>query len=194
MLPRNQVDELMFQYYTLLNSLGHRRGQVDGQRYQWYKLPPFRLEEILMKTTIAKNGTKNGKNGKPAPQTQNKSDNKAESKKQRRDRLMVERDAASLELDRLRSQMQVEIEHDSDEGDPDVYEREKLLAVIRTMEDKIESLDYALKALDNGQYGTCERCGNEIGAERLKAIPGATLCVKCKAETEKILKRGFASE
>ena len=90
--------------------------------------------------------------------------------------------------------MQIEIEHDSDEGDPDVYEREKLLAVTRTMEDKIESLDYALKALDNGHYGTCERCGNEIGAERLKAIPGATLCVKCKAETEKILKRGFAAE
>ena len=147
-----------------------------------------------MKTPTIKNGTKNGKNGKSALQTQNKSDSKGESKKQRRDRLMTERHAASSELDRLRSQMQVEIEHDSDEGDPDVYEREKLLAVMRTMEDKIESLDYALKALDNGQYGICERCGNEIGAERLKAIPGATLCVKCKAETEKILKRGFASE
>ena len=88
--------------------------------------------------------------------------------------------------------MQTEIEHDSDEGDPDVYEREKLLAVIRTLEDKMESLDYALKALDSGHYGICERCGSEISAERLKAMPGATLCVKCKAATEKILKRGFA--
>jgi hypothetical protein len=104
-----------------------------------------------MKTSIAKNGTKNGKNDKTAPQTPIKSDNKAETKKQRRDRLIGEREATSLELDRLRSQMQVEIEHDSDEGDPDIYEREKLLAVIRTMEDKIESLDYGLKALDNGQ-------------------------------------------
>jgi len=147
-----------------------------------------------MKTPITKNGTKNGKNGKAVPQTTPKADSKSETKKQRRERLMTEHDAAALELERLRSQMQVEIEHDSDEGDPDVYEREKLLAVIRTMEDKIESLDYALKALDSGQYGTCERCGNEIGAERLKAIPGATLCVKCKAETEKILKRGFAAE
>ena len=147
-----------------------------------------------MKTPIAKNGTKNGKNGKAAPVGATKTDSKSETKKQRRERLMTERDAAALELERLRSQMQIEIEHDSDEGDPDVYEREKLLAVIRTMEDKIESLDYAQKALDSGQYGTCERCGNEIGAERLKAIPGATLCVKCKAETEKILKRGFAAE
>jgi DnaK suppressor protein len=148
----------------------------------------------IMKTPTLKNGTKNGKNGKTAPQAQNKTESKAETKKQRRDRLISERDMASAELERLRSQMLIEIEHDSDEGDPDVYEREKLLAVIRTMEDKIESLDYALKALNSGQYGICERCGNEIGAERLKAIPGATLCVKCKAETEKILKRGFASE
>ena len=37
----------------------------------------------------------------------------------------------------------------------------------------------------------CERCGYEIGAERLKAVPDTTLCVKCKAETEKLIKRGF---
>lgn len=134
--------------------------------------------------------TKNGKNGKALP----KVDAKTETKKQRRDRLNGERELAQLELTRLRGQMLTEIEHDADEGDPDVYEREKLLAVIRTLEDKIESLDYALKALDSGQYGTCERCGSEIGTERLKAMPGTTLCVKCKAATEKILKRGFTQE
>jgi DnaK suppressor protein len=131
-----------------------------------------------------------GKKAKAAP----KVDAKAENKKQRRDRLVSERELASNELNRLRSQMQTEIEHDADEGDPDIYEREKLLAVIRTLEDKMESLDYAMKALDSGQYGTCERCGSEIGAERLKAMPGTTLCVKCKAATEKILKRGFTQE
>ncbi len=139
-----------------------------------------------MKTQI----TKNGKNGKAVA----KFDPKTETKKQRRERLMSERQVAEVELERLRGQMQTEIEHDADEGDPDVYEREKLLAVIRTLEDKIESLDYALKALDSGQYGICERCGSEIGAERLKAMPGTTLCVKCKAATEKILKRGFNQE
>ena len=133
---------------------------------------------------------KGGKNVKAAP----KVDAKTENKKQRRERLIAERDLAAAELHRLRSQMQTEIEHDADEGDPDIYEREKLLAVIRTLEDKMESLDYAMKALDNGQYGICERCGSEIGAERLKAMPGTTLCVKCKAATEKILKRGFTQE
>jgi RNA polymerase-binding protein DksA len=133
---------------------------------------------------------KGGKNAKAAP----KVDAKTENKKQRRERLVAERALAATELNRLRGQMQTEIEHDADEGDPDIYEREKLLAVIRTLEDKMESLDYAMKALDNGQYGICERCGSEIGAERLKAMPGTTLCVKCKAATEKILKRGFSQE
>lgn len=121
-----------------------------------------------------------------------KAEPKAETKKQKRERLIGERAVAVLELGRLREQMQTEIEHDADEGDPDVYEREKLLAVIRALEDKIDSIDHALKALDSGQYGICERCGGEIGAERLKAVPGTTLCVKCKAETEKLLKRGFS--
>ena len=131
--------------------------------------------------------SKNGKNGKAVQRVEPKT----ETKKQKRERLIDEREIAMLELSRLQEQMKTEIEHDTDEGDPDVYEREKLLAVIRTLEDKIVSLNHALKALDQGQYGICERCGNEIGAERLKAVPGTTLCVKCKAETEKLLKRGF---
>ena len=139
-----------------------------------------------MKPQISRNGKQS--------QTVQKIETRSENKKQKRERLIAEREVATLELSRLREQMQTEIEHDTDEGDPDVYEREKLLAIIRTLEDKIESLDHALKALDHGQYGICERCGSEIGAERLKAVPGATLCVKCKAATEKILKRGFTPE
>lgn len=142
------------------------------------------------KTGAAKNGNGNGA-AKPAA---HKPESKTDGKKQKRERLIDERTEAEMELSRLREQMQTEIEHDSDEGDPDVYEREKLLAVIQTLEDKIGSIDDAMKALDQGHYGVCERCGAEIGAERLKALPGTTLCVKCKAETEKMLKRGFVPE
>lgn len=125
--------------------------------------------------------TKTAKNGKT---------HKIEHKKEKKERLLHERADIELELGRLRDQMKVEIEHDIDDGDPDVYEREKMMAVIQTLEDKIGSVDYALKALEHDKYGICERCGAEISAERLKAVPNTTLCVKCKAETEKLLKRG----
>jgi len=139
----------------------------------------------------AKNGISQVKDmGRTPPRAEMK-EVKGESKKQKRERLYAERELAMLELGRLREQMKTEIEHDTEDGDPEVYEREKLMAVIRTLEDKISSIDYALRALDHGQYGICERCGNEIGAERLKAVPDITLCVKCKAETEKLIKRRF---
>ena len=89
--------------------------------------------------------------------------------------------------------MKTEIERDTEDGDPDVYEREKILAVIQSLEGRIESVNHALKALEHGQYGICERCSAEISAERLKAMPDTTLCVKCKAKTEKLLKRGFTA-
>ena len=43
----------------------------------------------------------------------------------------------------------------------------------------------SLSALDAGEYGECERCGEEIGAARLKALPTATLCIECAKEMER---------
>jgi len=36
----------------------------------------------------------------------------------------------------------------------------------------------ALERLDIGKYGICERCGKEIPAKRLEALPYATLCIE----------------
>jgi RNA polymerase-binding transcription factor DksA len=33
--------------------------------------------------------------------------------------------------------------------------------------------------VDRGSYGQCERCGKEIGPERLEAVPTARLCISC---------------
>ena len=41
----------------------------------------------------------------------------------------------------------------------------------------LEQIDRALARLDEGTYGTCERCGKPIGEERLRARPWATLCI-----------------
>jgi DnaK suppressor protein len=36
---------------------------------------------------------------------------------------------------------------------------------------------YPLERIDNGTYGECDDCGEEIGQARLEAIPEATRCV-----------------
>jgi RNA polymerase-binding protein DksA len=48
----------------------------------------------------------------------------------------------------------------------------------------IEAVDAALERIDEGTYGTCEVCGREIGDDRLRAVPYATLCIDDKRAQE----------
>jgi len=41
----------------------------------------------------------------------------------------------------------------------------------------LEQIERALARIDDGTYGTCERCGKPIPEERLRARPWATLCI-----------------
>lgn len=43
---------------------------------------------------------------------------------------------------------------------------------------------HALRSIDDGSYGVCEQCGEEIATRRLEAIPWAAMCVECAAEQE----------
>ena len=49
----------------------------------------------------------------------------------------------------------------------------------------LRQIDDALERIDAGTFGECERCGNDIGQGRLKAIPTAALCIECATAVEK---------
>ncbi len=54
-------------------------------------------------------------------------------------------------------------------------------------------LEAALKRIEEGAYGTCLDCGEEIPTQRLEAVIGALRCTQCQLETEKIDRnRGFS--
>lgn len=56
---------------------------------------------------------------------------------------------------------------------------------IRDRERKlIMKIREALDRIENGAYGICEECGEEISEERLKARPVTTLCIDCKTSQE----------
>jgi len=42
----------------------------------------------------------------------------------------------------------------------------------------------ALQKIEEGQFGECEECGDDIGFERLSATPVAALCIECKRRQE----------
>jgi DnaK suppressor protein len=49
----------------------------------------------------------------------------------------------------------------------------------------LKKVDEALKRIEDGSFGLCEECGEEIEVRRLEARPTATLCVACKEEEER---------
>jgi RNA polymerase-binding transcription factor DksA len=49
------------------------------------------------------------------------------------------------------------------------------------MRARLAELDRALDELAQGRYGSCERCGEQIPADRLEALPGTRTCVRCAA-------------
>jgi len=65
-------------------------------------------------------------------------------------------------------------------------DRELLLLLGDREREKIRNIDEALARLEEGEYGICEDCEEEIPIGRLKAMPFARLCVKCKADLEKL--------
>lgn len=50
----------------------------------------------------------------------------------------------------------------------------------------IQKIDAALQKIEDGTYGVCASCEEDIGLERLLARPVADLCIDCKSQQEKI--------
>ena len=80
---------------------------------------------------------------------------------------------------------------DSKENFPDPTDRAALesdrnfLLRIRDRERKlIGKIEEALGRIEDGSFGICESCGEEIGEERLVARPVTTLCFDCKKRQE----------
>jgi DnaK suppressor protein len=75
----------------------------------------------------------------------------------------------------------VQFDEESGEGDTLAVERERDLALSAQARAAIEQIDEAVSKIHDGTYGRCESCGNVIPKERLRALPYAALCVKCKS-------------
>ena len=75
----------------------------------------------------------------------------------------------------------VQFDEESGQGDSMNVERERDLALSAQALAAVDEIDKALEKIVLGTYGVCEKCGENIPRERLKALPYAALCVKCKS-------------
>lgn len=49
----------------------------------------------------------------------------------------------------------------------------------------LQKIEKALARIEDGTFGVCERCEEDIAPKRLEARPVTTLCIRCKEEQEK---------
>jgi DnaK suppressor protein len=65
------------------------------------------------------------------------------------------------------------------DGTTEAVERLNRVGTARELSTMLEDVDRALRKIDEGTYGICDRCGRLIPQPRLEARPWATLCVDC---------------
>lgn len=106
-------------------------------------------------------------------------------------RLEKERERTKTDIERLKQELQEEIEPasatDDDAADAAaaIYERAKTISLIQTREEHLHEVEDALERIEEGTYGICQRCGEKISEDRLEIVPEAALCVRCAAERER---------
>ena len=67
----------------------------------------------------------------------------------------------------------------------DLYAREIAVLTDLTLRDQVAEIDAALARIDNGTYGTCVDCGDQVSEARLEVHPQAARCVACQTREER---------
>jgi DnaK suppressor protein len=73
-------------------------------------------------------------------------------------------------------------EYGGDEGDRATASQAKEMTWLRTSQERglLELIDAALARIQDGTFGECLHCGQEIGEKRLTAIPWTRYCITCQ--------------
>ena len=80
-----------------------------------------------------------------------------------------------------------EIQSDNHPGDvaTTTLDREIDYTLEENEERVLSAIDVALKRIEDGTFGTCRTCGEQIAIERLEALPYTTQCIDCKRKEER---------
>ena len=66
-----------------------------------------------------------------------------------------------------------------------IYNKSLMLGKVETDAIKLQLVEQALGRINNGVYGVCFECEDEIDDRRLEFVPFARFCTECKSELEK---------
>ena len=108
--------------------------------------------------------------------------------------LLDERDRVALTVENLHEANSGSLEDETEEETYDNHLADSATATLNreidyTLEENAEhvlsGIDEALARIESGTFGSCARCGEQIGEERLEALPYATRCIDCQRLAER---------
>ena len=80
-------------------------------------------------------------------------------------------------------------EINTEEDGIDQFDRLFEIEKIASVQEFVNLIDEALRALDEGVYGACQKCGVPIEKARIQALPFAKACIRCQNEAERMKSR-----
>lgn len=77
-----------------------------------------------------------------------------------------------------------------DEADHASVSTERMIdqAISSQQSRELQEINFALGKIDNGTYGVCDMCEEDVGIQRLKVKPHAKYCIVCREIIEKSAK------
>ena len=152
-------------------------------------------KDVVKKAPVKKSTATASQGGAQAKKTGGEQSKGAADKERfveaQRLQLLEERESYNRQASSLRAEAEqlaadrepgdVQFDEESGEGDTLNVERERDLALSAQAMGAVDEIDKALAKIVAGTYGICEKCGEPIPRERLRALPYAALCVRCKS-------------
>ena len=96
-----------------------------------------------------------------------------------RAQLEVEQGNLLARIDELTVGGEVELDYDADFADRGSVASAvgENLTLADTLQSQLEAVRHSLARIEDGTYGTCDMCGEQIGQARLEAIPATSRCI-----------------
>ena len=143
------------------------------------------------KKTMKKEKPKDRQASAPSPKKSKKKDGSEHRHASLKQILLVKREALIQQIKQqlgqsVTEEQQRRLEAAMDSGDQALVDLEREMGIsLQEMRNRERQLiDDALDSLDEGTYGMCADCGEEISEKRLHALPFARLCVECQSKRE----------
>ena len=102
-----------------------------------------------------------------------------------RDELLEQKAILAARLERIHANVRRGFDADSKEMAKELEDTEVVDALGNEARDELLRIAATLQRIEDGSYGKCTECGDEIDNARLEAYPYADECIECARDDER---------